>query len=334
MKVIHFNRKKRLNSNYSIEGIYSSLRNTLNDKIKIATIECPFTSNGFFRRLYNCIYAAFKQEDINHVTGDVHYLNLFFKKKGSVLTIHDCGPLYRLKGIKHFILKLFWYTIPVSRAEYIVAVSKSTKTEILKYVKCEQDKIKVIYNPVSPLFVRADKEFNKGNPVILQVGTALNKNLSRLIKALQGVNCKLVIIGKLSTEQLEKLAANKIDYKNYIGLTGEEVFEQYKACDILAFVSTHEGFGMPIIEANAVGRPVITGNLLSMPEVAGDAACIVDPFNSDEIKKGIQKIINDDIYRNDLIEKGYRNVQKFNRDIISNQYFELYWKLFLDREEG
>ncbi len=88
----------------------------------------------------------------------------------SVLTIHDCGPLQRLKGVKHFILKLFWYTIPVSRAGYIVAVSQSTKTEILKYVKCEPDKIKVIYNPVSPLFVRADKEFNKQNPVILQVG--------------------------------------------------------------------------------------------------------------------------------------------------------------------
>ena len=84
---------------------------------------------------------------------------------------------------------------------------------------------------------------------------------------------------------------------------------------------------MPIIEANAIGRPVITSGLYSMPEVAGNAACIVDPFNCGEIKEGIQKIINNDVYRNDLVEKGYRNAQRFSVDMIATEYYQLY-KIF------
>ena len=84
---------------------------------------------------------------------------------------------------------------------------------------------------------------------------------------------------------------------------------------------------MPIIEANIVGRPMITSNLLSMPEVAGDAALIVNPYNIDEIRNGILKIINDDKYRNGLIEKGFRNAERFTIKYIEKKYFELYNEL-------
>ena len=129
-------------------------------------------------------------------------------------------------------------------------------------------------------------------------------------------------------KNINELNENNIDYANFTYLSDEEVFEQYKECDMLSFVSTYEGFGMPIVEANTVGRPVITSNLLSMPEVAGDAALIVNPYNIDEIRNGILKIINDDIYRNNLIHNGYENVKRFNLNDIAEQYSNIIFKSF------
>ncbi|MFZ1281171.1 MAG: hypothetical protein WAR59_10055, partial [Ignavibacteriaceae bacterium] len=171
MQAIHFNRKPRLNSNYSIEGFYNNVRAELKNKINIKCVECPFASNGIFRRLYNMVYAAINQKDVNHITGDVNYLNLFFRKNKNIITILDCGLLARLNGLKFVLAKLFWYKIPISRAKYVVAISQATKNEILRYVKCDPDKIKVIYVSVSPIFKRHDKDFNKQKPVILHVGS-------------------------------------------------------------------------------------------------------------------------------------------------------------------
>ena len=86
---------------------------------------------------------------------------------------------------------------------------------------------------------------------------------------------------------------------------------------------------MPIVEANIVGRPVITSNLYSMPEVAGDAALIIDPYNIDEIRNGIIKIIKDDDLRNEIVKKGFMNADRFVLNKISQQYFELYNQIII-----
>ena len=324
MTIVQFLRKKRPYANYSVEGLYTNTRKSLQDRAEIQVVECPFYSNGFFPRLFNCIYASFKQRDVNHVTGDVNYLNLFFTKNKNIVTILDCGLLERLTGIKQKVAKLFWFTIPVKRARFVVAISQATKNEILKYVKCDPDKIKVIYVSVSDKFKRADKPFNKEKPVILHIGSAPNKNLKRLIEAVEGLNCRLEIVGKIPQDEIELLKAKNIDYTNSFDLTETEMVNKYEECDLLALVSTYEGFGMPIVEANIVGRPVISSNLYSMPEVAGDASLLVDPYNVSEIRNGITKITNDDKYRNELIENGYRNAERFKVDSIAQKYLELY----------
>jgi glycosyltransferase involved in cell wall biosynthesis len=329
MKVVHFHRRRRPTGNYSIEGFYANVRNELKDKIKIEYVELPFYSNGIFRRLFNCIYAAFKQGDVNHVTGDVNYLNMFFNKNKTIVTILDCGLLERTNGLAHKIYKYFWFTLPVSKARYIVAISEATKKEILRFVNCDPEKIKVIHVSVSPLFHKADETFNKEKPVILHIGTAPNKNLAGLIEAVKGMSCKLFIIGEPNKNILQKLNEYKIDYEVFVNLSEEELFEKYQACDILFFASTYEGFGMPIVEANIVGRPVITSNLYSMPEVAGNSALLVDPYNIDEIKNGINKIITDGNYRDELIHRGFQNAEKFHLKQMSYDYFNIY-KLLLN----
>ncbi|OQY71303.1 MAG: hypothetical protein B6D44_13255 [Ignavibacteriales bacterium UTCHB2] len=329
MKVVHFHRRRRPTGNYSIEGFYANVRNELKEKINIEYVELPFYSNGIFRRLLNCIYAAFKQGDVNHITGDVNYLNIFFNKNKTIVTILDCGLLDDTKGMAHKIYKYFWFTLPVKKSKFIVAISEATKKEILKYVKCDPDKIKVIHVSVSPIFHRADKEFNKEKPVILHIGTAPNKNLSRLVEAVREINCKLCIIGNPDAAILKKLNEYKIEFDVFKNLTETELFEKYKSCDLLFFASTYEGFGMPIVEANIVGRPVITSNLYSMPEVAGDAALIIDPYNIDEIRNGIIKIIKDDDLRNEIVKKGFMNADRFVLNKISQQYFELYNQIII-----
>ena len=101
----------------------------------------------------------------------------------------------------------------------------------------------------------------------------------------------------------------------------------YEEADIVTLMSTLEGFGMPIVEAQAVGRVVVTSNVSSMPEVAGDGACLVDPLDVSAIRAGIRKVIDDDGYREDLVRRGFENVKRFDPERIAQQYLDLYRRI-------
>jgi glycosyltransferase involved in cell wall biosynthesis len=325
--VSFYYRKPRKLGNYSVEFIFRDVTERLKDRIIALTAVSRFESAGFFKRLYNALEAVFRQGDVNHITGDVHFIGILLKKRKTIQTILDCGQLKVSSGIRHSILKFFWFSLPVNRCAYVTAISTATKEEILKYVKCDPDKIVVIPVAISEKFIRVDKPFNKENPRLLQIGTAHNKNIERLIEAVQGIPCTLVIVGKDNETYKQKLRESGISSEYLSGLSDEEMRNQYTAADIITLPSTYEGFGMPILEAQAVGRPVLTANVTSMPEVAGDAACIVDPYLVSDIRNGLLKIINDDIYRDQLVEKGFENIKRYNPDRIALEYFELYKKI-------
>lgn len=329
INVVYFNRKPRSLGNFSIERYFMQVQSHMPPNIKITSLNMPFNSKGFFRRVCNIIFCYFRQGDVNHITGDIHYVALLLKKSKTVLTIHDCTALARSRGLKFNLLRLFWYTIPVRKSNVIIANSEATKAELLKYVDCLNDKIKVIHIVIGEYFVRVNKTFNTDKPRILHIGTAPNKNLERLISSLQGMKCVLVIVGLVpkSVKRLINIYKLETELKEY-RLSDEELLNEYIKCDILSFVSTSEGFGMPIVEANAVGRVVITSNTTSMPEIAGNSAFLVDPYNCKSIRAGFIKIISDKEIREKLIMNGYENCLRFHPDRVASQHIQIYEELF------
>lgn len=323
-RVTYYQRKPRSVGNYSVEFIFDDVRRRLSERIEIKMSYSRFESAGLFKRLFNCIEAIFRQSSVNHVTGDINYIGIFLSRKKTVHTILDCVYLTNSSGLRHTILKLFWLTIPVRRSIFITAISQSTKNEILKYASCNPEKIKVIYVAISDRYQRYDKPFNKAVPRILQIGTAPNKNIPRLIEALEGIPCILEIVGKYSEEYERMLKEKNLQYEYRWSLSEDELIQRYKEADIVALASIYEGFGMPVLEAQATGRPVITSNVFSMPEVAGDAACLVDPFDTNSIREGVLKVMNDDVYRASLVANGFENVKRFSADEIALQYYSLY----------
>ena len=285
------------------------------------------TARGIWRRVANIAWAARHRRDVNHVTGDVHYLALGLPRSRTILTIHDCHSLERLRGWKRWLLRLFWYDLPIRRSAVVTVISAETKRQLLRHVRVPEQKIEVVPNAVAPIFEPCPRPFRAECPHILQIGTRPNKNLPRLIHALKGLKCRLKIIGPLDQELRDELARSSISYEAVTQLDEAGMFRAYCECDIVSFVSTYEGFGMPIVEAQAVERPVVTSNCSSMPEVAGAGACLVDPYNIDSIRQGFERVINDTAFRESLIKHGRANRQRFDRVEVARRYLELYDKL-------
>jgi glycosyltransferase involved in cell wall biosynthesis len=323
-RVMYFQRKPFWDS-FSLERVFDTVRTALPSNMAKAAWTCPFQSRGVARRLLNLVDAPFHQGEINHITGDVHYLALALGKRKTILTIPDCGVLQFSKGLKYLAIVMCWYRFPARRVAAITVISEFTRREVLRYTGCAPEMVRVIHCPVPDGFAPSLRPFDKEEPVLLQVGAAEhNKNICRVAEAIRGIPCRLDIIGRLTDRQRQALDRNSISYTEQWGLSDQEVVQRYRDCDVVVFASTYEGFGMPILEGNATGRPVVTSNICSMPEVAGSAACLVDPFDCSSIREGVLRVINDPDYRNNLIAQGFENVKRFQVDTIAAQYAALY----------
>lgn len=323
MRVTFYHRKPQKN-NYSVERLFDDIRNVFPSDVQYKVAVSRFPSRGFWKRVYNIIEAAFRQGDVNHITGDVHFLTFLLRKKKTLLTILDLVLVEREKGLRKASFLLIWYWLPIKRSSIVSVISEATKKQLLHYIKCDPRKISVVYVPISEDFRPIPKDFNTDKPVILQVGTLKNKNLLRVAEAIRGIPCHLRIIGELNHNQLSQLRELAIEYSSVFNISDEQILKEYQYCDMLVFVSTYEGFGMPILEAQATGRPVVTSNILSMPEVAGNGAYLVDPYDVVSIREGILKVICDSSYRKELISRGLENVERFRPEKIAMQYVDLY----------
>ena len=323
VKVTYYFRKP-YDFHYSIENIFKEIIPLLPENIEGKIYELPHFSKGVLPRIKNYLAAKKVQGSVNHVTGDIHFIVPGLKKSKTILTIHDLGFMKQSNPINRFILWFFWIWLPVKKAGIITTISDSTKNDIIRYSGCPEEKIQVIPDFINPGFKKTNRPFHKKQPVILMVGTNFNKNIERSLEALSEIPCTLKIIGKLSNSNIQTLRKHSIDYTNLFNLSNDDLIQAYSESDMLVFCSTLEGFGLPILEAQATGRPVVTSNISSMPYVAGDAACFADPFDIISIRKAVQKIIEDDAYREDLIQKGFENIKRFDLHKVTKMYVDLY----------
>ncbi|NJB87432.1 glycosyltransferase involved in cell wall biosynthesis [Lewinella marina] len=266
---------------------------------------------------------------VHHITGDVNSI-VFALRGPTVITIHDCNPLLRYPRWhpRYWFYRWVIFEGPARRAAAVTVISEKTRRELLDLTRVGSSKLHVIPNFVDPAFTHHPREFNDSRPTILQIGVKPNKNLARLAEALAGVPCRLEIIGQPSSGDLAALEANGVDFHWATGLSDEAVRQRYTDCDLLAFVSTYEGFGLPILEAQVTGRAVVTSDLSPHREVAGDGGAeLVDPLDPASIREGILRVIQQPDYRKQLIERGRQNVADYHIEAIADRYLDLYSSL-------
>jgi glycosyltransferase involved in cell wall biosynthesis len=306
----------------SVEEIYGGLIHSLKDQFDIQMFYYKDKA-GVMQNITNIRKL---NPDLIHVTSDVYFIVLFLRNFKTIITIHDIGRYKELQGWKKLVYRYFWLHLPMRSADKVVTVSDYTSNDIIQYFgKKVRNKIVRIYNPVPLGFVPTQSPIPSSKPNLLQVGTLPNKNIENVILALENINCHLTILGKLSADQKALLELHKIDFTNLVGISFSEVRQEYVKADIVLFISVYEGFGMPVIEANATGRPVITANNSSLPEIAGKAALFVEDITSiDEIRSKITSLIEDRNLRERLVKDGFENVKRFEFTRIASEYLKLY----------
>jgi glycosyltransferase involved in cell wall biosynthesis len=285
-------------------------------------------------KLYRNLRFAFKSKgQINHITGDVHYIAPA-TGRNTVLTVHDAYSLLVGSWLKKFIMKLLWFWLPALIVKRITTISEKSRKELEQIIPFAKNKIRVIPNPYNPKLLESiaqkdgEQITNTSKPILLHLGTKSNKNLERTIEAMAGLPYKLYIIGKLTENQAELLAKYNIDFRSYFNLPYSEVATLYHQCRAVCFASLYEGFGMPIIEAQLVAKPVITSKIDPMPWVAGEGgAHLVDPEEISEIRDGIIRLMEDEAYRSALVVNGLHNVQRFEPRKIALMYEEVYLEM-------
>ena len=236
-------------------------------------------------------------------------------------------------------------------SKYIITPSEFSKKKLIKYLGCNEDKIKVvpyqidtaeyfkiINNDIFLDQLRIKYNLNKNDQHIIFVGSPhYRKNLKTALEVLEKVNksypnIKLLVISHPRNDIPFTLESyQKIEQSNQAVLLSkiprEDIIGLLTLSDLLLNPTLEEGFGLPNIEAQICGTPVVSSNVSCIPEVLGNSAILIDPLNVKLISDSCLSIIENENLRNDLVKKGFKNIQKYNDIERYNSMLELFDKI-------
>jgi len=264
----------------------------------------------------------------------------------TVITVHDLAFLRYPRFLTRASARYYGQVdLAARQATHIIAVSQSTKRDLINLLGVPESKITVIYEAAHPLFAPMDKTrarefvrrlYNLPDEFVLFVGTIEpRKNLPTLLRAFKRLrdNYKmqlpLVIAGYrgwLVEEVDQALAEVQLgDALRFLGsVRNEELVYLYNAASLFVLPSFYEGFGLPPLEAMACGTPVIVSNVSSLPEVVGDAALLVAPDDVEGLAVAMARVLTDETLRNELRDKGLARARTFSWERAARETLAVY----------
>ena len=274
--------------------------------------------------------------DIFHPTYYDTYFLKYLKKKPFVLTIHDMihekfTPENKIVHQKKILAE---------KASKIIAISETTKRDIIKYLGVDESKIKVIYHGNS-IFPKSNMKLSIKLPekYLLYVGHRDGyKNFDKFVKSISDIlidDKKLFLVcvggGKFNNKSKQFLSdlgiLNKVFHFN---VNDDNLFYFYKNAVAFFYPSLYEGFGMPILESFACGCPLFCSNLSCFPEIAGKGAHYFNPNSEISIKSAVLKVLNNtDNFRESLLHHGYDQIKKFTWKNTAEQTKNIYQSIEL-----
>lgn len=283
--------------------------------------------------------------DLLHSPDFIPPFNRNFK---SVITVHDLAfllyPQFMTKESARYYGQI---DQAVRSTDHIIAVSQATKDDLVKLLGVPQRKITVIYEGVNPIYHPIDKTeahafvketFGLEPGFLFFISTIEpRKNIPALLKAFRWLKDhrrrpeKLVLAGSKGWlfEEVDE-TIHKLKLENDVVLLGRvhdsEVNYLYNAAKMLVYPSFYEGFGLPPLEAMRCGTPVIVSKIKVMPEVVGDAALMVDPLDEEALGVAMDRLLEDESLRANLIEKGLKRAANFSWEQAARETLAVYRK--------
>lgn len=238
-----------------------------------------------------------------------------------VTTYHDVIPLKYPQWSHPKIVEVHKRRLKLieSEIDMVIAVSETTKKDLLEISNIPAEKIVVIYEGVGEEFspqpegevARFRKRYSLPNKFVLAVGgIGERRNLGRIKEVCQKNNYPLVISGETIS-----------------WVADQDLPLLYSAAEVLLYPSFYEGFGLPILEAQSCGVPVITSNLSSMKEIAQDNALLVDPYDTNDIESNLKMLMADKEVRKKLIDLGIKHAATFTWEKCANETVQVYKRL-------